>query len=642
MDAAKRHQRAVALRRGGLGIVEDGKARIARAELTHHLHRSVCDHGVVIAEQRGDCSGVLGEISRVHFWRCGVFVVSPDACQTVQACKRNDGLFARASVFALQRHDERCGRNVRLLIFAIGECAQSESAHRGVARERGNGLIRLRAESLLERVERGDAHRRRSLCILRDGLNASDGILLQPATNERPLRLQARAIAGRLQQLHQLAVRRLRKIRHLRRDVSLRRDAHDVAVLRAAPIKSRRAFPTRHVSVAARVHINVRRARDLHQFGGLFRLLECRALRLHRVAENRAASPVARVGQIIPRSGPAGLINPARAAAGAAAVIRERLDDLIGEIFIKTRVAVILEAAEMVKANIPAAAVVRIVAGENIHQRRDRRFEDVAGAARIELQAGAVGPHADDPAAAKLQFPPVRALRLHETKVAARDVEPAVNAHLHAVRRVVGGAILESERDIFHQHLLLVADAVAVLVNERAEMGRMHAIHRVAVHHETARRIQILHKFLHLVRTSVAIGVAQAQDASAIGFAVERAVAVAAYKERAIRRSRDEDRVVRLRRRGEKRRLKTLRHLHVLEPIGLLWKRLTGKKRERDERDEDDGFHVLEKDGAWRKHKAASEGSLSRDDADETTKSKVKTKRKNRFAAASCNSSESR
>jgi len=50
----------------------------------------------------------------------------------------------------------------------------------------------------------------------------------------------------------------------------------------------------------------------------------------------------------------------------------------------------------------------------------------------------------------------------------------------------------------------------------------------------------------------------------------------------------------------------------------------------------------LEKDGAWRKHKAAAEGSLSRDDADETTKSKVKTKRKNRFAAASCNSTESR
>ena len=398
-------------------------------------------------------------------------------------------------------------------------------------------------------------------------------------SHERPLRLQPRAVARRLQQFHQLLIRSLRKVRHLRRDVALRRDAHDVAVVRAGPAEGRGAFPARHVGIAARVHVNVRRARHLHERLRRRRLLECRAFRAHRVTEDGAAAPVARVGQIIPRGGPAGLVNPACAAAGTAAVVGERRDEFVGEIFVEPRIAVILEAGEMVEANVPSAAVVRVVAREDVAQRRDGRLEDVARAARVELEIAAVWPHADDAAAAELEFAPVRALGLHEAEVAAGDVEPAVNAQLHAVRRVIGGAVLESERDVFHEHLLLVGDAVAVLVNERAEVRRVDAIDRAAVHHEAARRIHVLHEFLHLVRAPVAIRVAQADDAPSVRLPAERSVAVARHVERAVRRGGDEHRVVRRLRSCEERRLESLRRFRVLQNLRLILRRELHNRR---------------------------------------------------------------
>ena len=116
VDAAKRHQGAVAQRRGGLRVVEDSKARIARAELTHHLHRGVCDHSVVVAEQGGDGGGVLCEIGGVHFWRGGVFVVGPYAGESVETGEGDQRLFARAGVHRLEHgHDERKAGGIGLL-----------------------------------------------------------------------------------------------------------------------------------------------------------------------------------------------------------------------------------------------------------------------------------------------------------------------------------------------------------------------------------------------------------------------------------------------------------------------------------------------------------------------------------------------
>ena len=249
----------------------------------------------------------------------------------------------------------------------------------------------------------------------------------------------------------------------------------------------------------------------------------------------------------------------------------------VAEILKQPWVAVILEAREMMEADVPPAAVVRIIAGENIQQRRDCRLQDVASPARVDLQARAVGPHAGDATTAKLHFPPIRALRLHVAEVPACDVKPAVYPQLDAVRRVVGGAIFETERDVFHQHHLAVTHAVAVIINERAEVRRMHAIDRVPIHHQPARRVHILHKFLHLIRAPIAVRIPQAQDATAARLAIQRAIAIARNVERAVRRGGDKDRVVRLRRRGEKRGLKAFRHLHILEQLRLFRKRRSGE-----------------------------------------------------------------
>ena len=224
----------------------------------------------------------------------------------------------------------------------------------------------------------------------------------------------------------------------------------------------------------------------------------------------------------------------------------------------------VLKAGEMVEADVPPAAVVGVVARENIHEGRNGDIEDVAGAARVELDIAAIGPDPDHTSAAELQFSSVAALGFHEAEITHRDINPAINAHLDGICRVVGGAAFEVEGESFHEHFLLVGDTVAVLVDERTEMRRMHADDRVPLHNKTAGRVDFCELF-DLIRTPVIVGIPEAQNAAPICVAAERTVAVAADEKRAIRRGRDEYRVVRLRRCREERGFEAIGDFHILE-----------------------------------------------------------------------------
>ena len=286
-----------------------------------------------------------------------------------------------------------------------------------------------------------------------------------------------------------------------------------------------------------------------------------------------AGAPVAGEGSIVPRLRNARLRDVDRATTRAAAVVGQRLHDLVAEIDVHPRIAVVFKSGEMMEPHVPAAAVVGVVAGEQIEQRADRRAEDVAGAGAENFQSTAIRAETDHAAVAMLHLPAVGAGRLHETEIAARDVEPAVDAEAESVGRVIGRTILEAERDAGDQRLLLVGLAVAVVVDEHADIRRMHHVEPVVVPHHAARGIDVLHEFGHLVGAAVLVCVAQPNDPPAVRLAADRAVAIAGHVNIAARRGGDIDRVVRRGCGREQAEVKSLRHLHVAENRRLFLRR---------------------------------------------------------------------
>ena len=161
------------------------------------------------------------------------------------------------------------------------------------------------------------------------------------------------------------------------------------------------------------------------------------------VEEHRAAAPVAGVHAVAERLGPAGVVIKHPAAAGATAVVGQGRHDFFREIFVPRRVAVLGGLDDVRKTDVPATAVVGVVAGEDVHVRVDAGVEDVALSPVVDFHLGAVRAHSDDTAAAPAQRAAVRTDSVVKTKVADGDVDPSVDAHANAVGGVVGAAFAD-------------------------------------------------------------------------------------------------------------------------------------------------------------------------------------------------------
>ncbi len=82
----------------------------------------------------------------------------------------------------------------------------------------------------------------------------------------------------------------------------------------------------------------------------------------------------------------------------------------------------IFQPAEMMQPDVPAAAVVGVVAGKPAEQRIDGHFQDVARATRIDFEARSVGPHAHDTTAAELEPAAVGPFGFHKAEIADRQI----------------------------------------------------------------------------------------------------------------------------------------------------------------------------------------------------------------------------
>ena len=204
-------------------------------------------------------------------------------------------------------------------------------------------------------------------------------------------------------------------------------------------------------------------------------------------------------------------------------------------------------------AGIPAPAVVRVVAREDVHERIDAHVVDVARAGGVHLEAGAIGADANDAAAVVTELHAVGADGLHEAVVTHRDVDPAVDAEGDAIGTVVGAAEVEvSGADALHQFNRAIGDAVAIVVEVGGEVGRVEDVEHLAVPDHAARAV-------HVGKDGVAVGAAvvivvhQADDASATLHEVLREVGVGPHEHDAVDRGSHADRVLGERWLGEER-----------------------------------------------------------------------------------------
>ncbi len=254
-------------------------------------------------------------------------------------------------------------------------------------------------------------------------------------------------------------------------------------------------------------------------------------------------APVDRVERLAERRRQPWILNVEHAGTRSAAVVGERGDDLIAEVLEERRIAVLPAGDEVIQPDVPAAAVVRITAREQVHERVNRQVVVVARAPGIDLEAAAITPDADVAAAAHLHFPAVGADGLYQPVVTDGDIEPAVAAHLDAIDRVIGAAEIEAEAKPAHEHTRLVGNAVVVGVAVGSQIRGMRDIERVAVKHRPARAV---HRREHgvLVGLAVVVAIHEPQDAAHAGIRLQRAVAIDADEELAGERRRDARRIV--------------------------------------------------------------------------------------------------
>ena len=213
-----------------------------------------------------------------------------------------------------------------------------------------------------------------------------------------------------------------------------------VADIRAA-VGELAAVPAGHQHAAVAVHVDIRGATKREK--GILVRIKGRAIGGRVVKEHRATAPVAGVHGMVVGLGPASVVIEHAAATGAAAVVLERRHDFAGKILVPRWITVLGALQDVVEAHVPAAAVVGVVASEDVQVWINAGIEDVAQTPAINLHVRAVGPDANNAAAAPAEHAAIGAHGFSKSKVTHGNVDPAINAHADAVGGVVRAAFVD-------------------------------------------------------------------------------------------------------------------------------------------------------------------------------------------------------
>src|SRR4051812_14185728 len=116
----------------------------------------------------------------------------------------------------------------------------------------------------------------------------------------------------------------------------------------------------------------------------------------------------------------------------------------------------------MVEADIPAAAVIGVVAAEHLERRSDGDAVDIAGVVRPDFEAATVVTKTDHAAAAHRQLAAIGAGGAVHALVAKSDIDPTIDADLERVLAVVDPRIGDGAAEVTDQNLGLIGHAIVV------------------------------------------------------------------------------------------------------------------------------------------------------------------------------------
>ncbi len=111
----------------------------------------------------------------------------------------------------------------------------------------------------------------------------------------------------------------------------------------------------------------------------------------------------------------------------------------------------VVQAAEVMKAHIPASSIVGVVPAEEIEQGTGGHGQNITGTIGKQLDSGTVRAYADHSAPTNLQFPSIAAGGFHKAKVSGGNIEPSIHPEVEPVGGMVGRALLKIEGDVIDQ-----------------------------------------------------------------------------------------------------------------------------------------------------------------------------------------------
>ena len=527
VDALQRAEGDIALGRVG----KRGETRLGIAEAGERGDGGVRQTVVLALGELGFVGGPLA--GRGEDGRGGIL--------RAEALEADDGLKADARVGIIQGIHEELDGHAFELRAAVGERAQGELADGGVLGEDDERGVGLGSDQLFVGEDRGDA----GVDVLRSGLRDREdgrGELGLVAVDDLALSLEALDGGLRGELLHEVGVGELGDVdvdvglhilggdelhgavRVVDRLFDFLAVLHDLLGqgLAFTQVLETAAAPVGEEEAGVAVDIEVGGARDLLE--GLLLGHERGLEAGDRVAMQRAGRPVAGEEGFAEVAGEAGLAQVEAAGAGAAAVVGERMGDLVVEVLVQTGIAGVRQRGEVVEARVPALAIVGIVAGEEVQGRGDRDIADVTGHRGVDLELGAVRADAHD--AATVECHPLLVAEADGAGVVAQearaevtdgDVEPAIDAHAGTVGGVVSAAgVFDAATEAVDEQGalgIIVGLTVAVLVLELREERRVDEVENAADVVAAAGALD-LGVFDDLIGNAGALRVAGDQDAA--------------------------------------------------------------------------------------------------------------------------------
>src|SRR4051812_37683252 len=112
------------------------------------------------------------------------------------------------------------------------------------------------------------------------------------------------------------------------------------------------------------------------------------------MTEDGVAAPLAGVEGWAQLLGQSGLVDVERPAGRTAAVIGQWFEDVFAEILEEARIAVIATPDDVTESDVPAAAIVGVVPGEEVHVGIDGNVVDIALAVGNHFESCAIRPDA--------------------------------------------------------------------------------------------------------------------------------------------------------------------------------------------------------------------------------------------------------